>query len=501
MGEIERLSFSKYFGIEKKEFDKSGFFDISLISDLPLFIDPFHLFYSDNEEYQELHEQIIKYLIFLKEYAALNNGVELSKGIIDAYYRFPEVHQNWFGFTFRGNRGHGLGVKFAKILNKNFGGLFKNFGQGTETQHLEKLTLIATGTGRDTISDFTTNLIQSYLAKKTEEFALKYIKPEKRGKRTIKRAEFDYSKKVWVHKTFILPIFDNDYVLLTPRDLLTKDDTWINRTDLIKDFEEIPNAISNEALREQLRQYFQKKFNEYAQKRVNKKTRRETIVITKENREKAIWETIEHFPQLIDVYINLKEKNGDKAKANSEKLVSETENIHQHQYANFISNIGFLSSEPSSYKESLDRVIFFKERIELHDCYKNLYNNGVPVDEDWVQRMFWFVWFGSEMDVNRDPNNGLGKPDFVVSHGRKNKTPIEFKLAKSSSLEKNILKQLETYKKVEHAPKGVFAILFFNAEEEEKVKKILMKHNLLNEENYILIDARNDNKAPASKRS
>jgi hypothetical protein len=47
-----KLTFSRYFGLTKKILDREGFFDISLASDLPLFIDPFHLFYSNKIDYQ-----------------------------------------------------------------------------------------------------------------------------------------------------------------------------------------------------------------------------------------------------------------------------------------------------------------------------------------------------------------------------------------------------------------------------------------------------------------
>jgi hypothetical protein len=50
--------------------------------------------------------------------------------------------------------------------------------------------------------------------------------------------------------------------------------------------------------------------------------------------------------------------------------------------------------------------------------------------------MFWFVWYGSETDLNSEPANGLGESDFIASHSRKDKTIVEFKLASSNSLEK-----------------------------------------------------------------
>ena len=49
--------------------DRDGIVRHQLVNDLPLFIDPFLLFNSDRSEYQDLHAQIIAYLMFLRDKA------------------------------------------------------------------------------------------------------------------------------------------------------------------------------------------------------------------------------------------------------------------------------------------------------------------------------------------------------------------------------------------------------------------------------------------------
>lgn len=56
--------FTDTFGINPEILDDYGAFDISIVNDLPLFIDPFLLFHSEKPDYQALHRQIINYLIF-----------------------------------------------------------------------------------------------------------------------------------------------------------------------------------------------------------------------------------------------------------------------------------------------------------------------------------------------------------------------------------------------------------------------------------------------------
>ena len=168
------LYFTDIFDVPEKELEKYEAFNISLVTDLPLFIDPFLLFNSRKKEYQELHDNIIKYLRFLCDKSA--SGM-LNDGLLRAWFYFSEVKQNWFGFTLEGNAGRGLGYDFAKALNQNLGRLVGSFGQEriTKGTHLEKLTIIKSGVGRDTISDFTTNLIKEYLLEYTQKFAQRYI--------------------------------------------------------------------------------------------------------------------------------------------------------------------------------------------------------------------------------------------------------------------------------------------------------------------------------------
>ena len=117
--------FSDTFGIESEVLEKYGAFDISVINDLPLFIDPFLLFHSEKEQYQALHQQIINYLVYLRDRTAAGT---VSDGVLRNWYCFPEVKQNWLGFSTVGNGGSGLGIDFARELHKNLSVIFPDFG-------------------------------------------------------------------------------------------------------------------------------------------------------------------------------------------------------------------------------------------------------------------------------------------------------------------------------------------------------------------------------------
>jgi len=125
------IYFSDYFDVSEEALEEYGAFNVSLVTDLPLFIDPFLLFNSTDPKYQKLHNDIIRYLRFLR---AKSETGGISGGSIKAWYRFAEVKQNWLGFCEDGNAGRGLGLKFARALDTNLVHVFKDFGHETVTR-------------------------------------------------------------------------------------------------------------------------------------------------------------------------------------------------------------------------------------------------------------------------------------------------------------------------------------------------------------------------------
>ena len=111
------LLFTDFFKVKKAILDEYGAFNISLLADLPLFIDPFLLFHSQKPEYQQLHTDMIEYLSFLRD---RSYNETLDSGLISAWFAFKEVKQTWLGFSAKGNRGSALGQKFAHALHNNF---------------------------------------------------------------------------------------------------------------------------------------------------------------------------------------------------------------------------------------------------------------------------------------------------------------------------------------------------------------------------------------------
>jgi hypothetical protein len=481
------IYFSDYFGISKEVLDEYGAFDVSLINDLPVFIDPFLLFSSDKEDYEALHQEIIKYITFLRE---MSDKGEISKGLVKHWFLFPEVKQNWLGYSKMGNGGLGLGPKFAAALNSNLSTIFSNFGeeQITQSSHLEKLCLIKDGVGKDSISDFTTNLIKGYICEYTQEFAKNNLDQVRCKVVSVKHANFDYNTRRWNSKNYKLPYIDGDFVLLTPKDILTKDDAWINKHDIIGDFDEIAESIPNIELRAQINDYLLRQIPERANKReINE----------------AISRTLRQYPILIDHYIRYKEEHGDEAVALSEEKIKETEAIFIRQVTNLVEILRaqevFYSQKGDTFEEAYNRVTFLKQVIESNDGYRLFYVKGEPVKrESDLQLIFRLTWYASEDDVNAEVNNGRGPVDYKISRGSKDTTLVEFKLASNSKLKQNLAKQVEVYEAANETKKSIKVILYFTDGELEKTLKVLKDLELIQSKKLILIDARATNKPSGS---
>jgi hypothetical protein len=486
--ENPHIHFSDYFNVDPNDIESYGAFNISLINDLPLFIDPFLLFNSRKPEYQSLHDQMIDYLRFLRD---KSRKINVKKGLLNRWYSFPEVMQTWLGFSISGNQGRGLGLDFAESLNKNLHNVFKDFGNEKITlgSHLEKLCLIRDGIGKDNISDFTTNLIKEYLLTYTQSFAKNFLKKQFLNTFHVEKVRFNYRTESWETGQYILPNFQGNYVLLTPKDILTKDDIWINKNDLITNYDGILSTMPNNQLRDQLNNYLLKILPEDP---------------TPKEKRLAIMNTILNHPEYIEYYIRYKEENGENAVSVSEERVRQTEELFVTQIKELssilFSTTKFYEIAGDSYSEARDRVEFLKDVIENKGGWRLFYLNEMPITrESDLQILYRLTWFATSYDVSREVDDGRGPADYKISNGSRDKTIVEMKLASNPQLKQNLQKQAEIYQKASDAQNKLKVIIYFNEKELERVKKIIDELDLKIDKDVILIDARSDNKPSASR--
>lgn len=508
-----KIYFSDVFDVPIATLEDYGAYNVSLINDLPLFIDPFLLFHSEQADYQVLHQDIIKYVCFLRDKAVAG---PISEGNSRAWFYFKEVKQNWLGYSLSGNKGNGLGKEFADNLTRNLRGIFQNFGSEliARGSHLERLCLIEDGVGRDHLSDFCTNLIKSFLLEYTHSFARRYLRPDQRKVVSVRRVRFDFKTEAWRTEKFELPWFDNDYVILTPTDLLTQEDVWINKDDLYSGYPEISQSIDNAQLRDQVGSYFVMKLAEITRRDEEEKKRRQSEKAgnrtrgrrrrrpvaqqlsepTKKQRVEAMLDLLREFPVLIDYYIRWKEDNGDKAEELADQRVQLAHQIFEVQVRELVALLeskGFYGLPQSTLEEARTRIEYLKDVIENKGGWRVFFSNGKPIGRERdLQILYRLTWIGTPSDISREVDDGRGPVDFKASRGAKDKTLVEFKLARNTKLKQNLAVQTEIYQKASDAEGKWKVVLFCTDSELIKLQEIMRELGEEQSKSIVVIDGR-----------
>lgn len=498
------MYFSEAFKVDRVVLMNYGAVDISLICDTPLFIDPMLIFNSKKTEYQQLHNDIIKYLHFLARKFTDGN---LSIGDIKNLYAFKEIKENWLGYSLVGNCGSALGIEFAEFFARQISFVLDTHNI-TKSPHIEKAMLLYDKTGKDRLSDFTANLINGYLVQYTEAFAVKNISKELCDRFPVERSCFNYETESFEVEEYTLPFIFKDgkkeYILLTPADILREDDSSINKKDLLKSNIRIRNSIDNDVLKAQVENYIGiaiKNFEEERKQIGKRASEKQYAQIEKE----AFYRALQLWPELYDYYVKIKEEDSETiiniAQEEREKIQSEyIERVSSFVNA-FKSHKSFVRENLSAIDEARERIKFFKNKIEFGGLYKDLYYNNEPIaSEGTLQRMFKLVWCRTNFDANSEVNNGTGPVDYKISLGKDNSQLVEFKLAKNSRLN-HILQQTASYEEANETKHSLIVIFYFSEIELVKVNTFLNQFNLHGKvgTDVFLVDCRNDNKVSASK--
>lgn len=497
------MFFSEQFEISRELIVSYGAVDISLVCDVPLFVDPMLIFNSSKPEYQRLHAEIIRYFAFL--YTKAQQG--LTPKEVRAWFNFSEVPNNWLGYSLVGNKGSALGKKYADFLYKNIAFAVETRGI-SQSIHIEKIMLLYDGSGKDKISDLTVNLIKGYLCEYTEAFAKKHISLKHLEVFPVEKAFFSYETESFITKEYTLPFILNEkgkkeYVLLTPFDILREGEPAINKKHFYDSHTRIREAIDNEVLRAYVNNYISSAVKQHLDSQNRKRKGNLDKSIEKVEKE-AFRNMVRDHPELYDYYIKLRENDPT-------TIQSEAQAEYQQQIKKLLINAEALVKlferlnyvfprKVTAKEEALHRLKFFKHIIEDCDGYKNLYYDGQPIaNENDLQRLFRFVWCDTTFKLDAEPNNGRGQADFIVSMGSKDQKIIEFKLASNKTLE-HVFTQVKIYEAANCTEGSIIAIFFFSQEEELRTRKIIETtgHKDAIGESIILIDCRSDNKLSAS---
>ena len=209
---------------------------------------------------------------------------------------------------------------------------------------------------------------------------------------------------------------------------------------------------------------------------------------------------------MIDYYVKYKEDNQEQATSVSKENVRDVQFMFNTQIERLIDLLSntteFYQTVPDAHDEAKKRVLFLKHVIEDQEGYRLFYqHDGSPIKrESDLQVIYRLVWYGTQLDVNREVNNGRGPVDYKISFGKKNATLVEFKLASNSKLKQNLAKQVDIYKAASETERAIKVILFFSDSEYEKLCRVLNELELAGNEDIVLIDARNNKESASNVR-
>jgi hypothetical protein len=151
----------------------------------------------------------------------------------------------------------------------------------------------------------------------------------------------------------------------------------------------------------------------------------------------------------------------------------------------------FYQTAGNTAKEAYDRIMYLKDIIENKGGWKYLYKDDKPITkEEDTHILFRLTWYGTRSDVSHEVNDGRGPADFKISRGSRDKTIVEFKLARNPQLRRNLENQVEIYKQASDATRGFKVIFCFSDRDTKKVQKVLNDLGLDEDTDIVLIDAK-----------
>lgn len=413
------MYFSDVFCVSNDLLAAENVFDISLVSDLPLFIDPFLIFDSEKPEYQRLHKQIIRYVSFLRDKIVAGN---VSATDEREWFHFPEIPNNWLGYSVGTNAGRGLGENFARAAAIGLKGPVRDFGEESVSRgsHIERLFLFSEGAGKDALSDFITNLCHEFLLQFTQEFTKTSLRSNQCREFDVRRVRFDYGRERWANGKFLLPVFKSEYILLTPLDLLTQSVPWINRPDLFDRFGGMLEALSDSQLRGNVNTFLRERLVAPPNHPKDKEYRP-----SKADVHKAYARALELYPDLANWYVAEKESSGDEAVRQSKRRVSRADELYRARVLKFIAS----TLRPSGFfeidvKNTARLLATFTRAIEQDGRDLFVGEDGLlgELSSDDVRLMCTLAWRG-------DGNDDRPLPDFRFVHDSKSEAMVEAALS------------------------------------------------------------------------
>ncbi len=447
------LKLSDHFNVDSDKFDELGVFNAFVDIDTRLFVDPHLLKITDIAEFKDSHLKLEKYFSDIIRLLLLSNTM-LDLPWKEAWRRlmFRELKGVSIGLGKSTGDGSGIGSKLAKKLTKHAKELIDLGVQDPEI--FELIGLFTEDFGPDRLSDMTVMIIREDLYKYTERVAQELNIPTISIK--IKGREYKLPRHPRGNKP----------VVFLPKQFL-------RTIPVAKNPEDIDAIVQfNADLRSRYNSVIAKLARDLAKMKADK--RKDYIY-------KEFFSDPENIKPFIKQYRNYQTKpydfNADpQGQVSWEAKGKEFSRKHPLELK--------LSKTPTI--DDIEDVVImiinqFKKNIEFNGLNIFLYKDGnigtKPFHERYSQLLFYSVadayCEANDIDLNREPNPGVGSIDFKFSRGYLLKFIVEIKLSKHKHLLEGYTFQLTRYQKSEKNSRGAYLVIqVTNSDKLKELKEI-----------------------------
>lgn len=476
-------TFQAAYGITRTAAD--DWFDPTLHTDTPLFVDPFLMFDEKAAPWSNAEQALVQFFNEVMLRIAGGRGGSVKEQVIAAsMLSFPEPAAFCLGYgdkTILGSgSGSGMGKSMLKAGNDAISAGINNISDFGE------LLLFGAGMGSDRISDLVCNVLLPDLINYTQGVAKRHGLALTQF--LVPHAGYDFARHRWRDVRVQLPqnpCWTKTPVLLVPErfldDLpgLDDDEFW----DWVYD-------SHNEQLRTDLGILIADKLN-----------RHQIIALAK--RRSTL--RAKYGPMYAD------------ALRKNPPIAYDTQNDPKLLVTPKRAAVDFSAQStvepPSSPSDFIDYIFSlaedFKRLVEDSGLWRALWNGNQAMKEALAQQLFrasvTAICKDRNIDVSPEANAGVGPVDFKFSQGWERRSIVELKLASSSSFLNNVQEQPPAYMRAEGISCGVILVIQYEdvhcsdefiSKANEAVKKVADERSV--DYRIVFVDARQ--KKSASKR-
>jgi hypothetical protein len=422
-------------------------FDPRLHVDTDLFVDPFLMFDDTSAPWSSAEHRIVEFFNQALLFVAESGGDATSRAWqrAAAMLSFPEPAQFCLGYSkttiFGGGSARVLGEAMLASCQ-----LAINAGI-TEIEQFGDVLIFGENFGADRVSDMVCNILMDMFVEYTQEVASAESIPVERF--TLTHCGYDFSRLKWRQSSVLLPLnlcWDRPRtpVVLAPARFLDGlpclqpgafwDWVYDNR---------------NEQLRTELGYTV---FDKVNKTEILNAARRRPRIARRMGRE-YVREAKAHPPKPYDT-------------VNDPELKTVPFDVRTEYLRDLAVQAPTKAADVCGFIGQL--VDHFKQVVE-HRVTSSFWDGDKPRPEGHAQTIFYATAVGIselfDVDLSPETNAGSGPVDFKFSHGWTDRAHVELKLARSTSLMRNVRHQLPTYLKTEEISCGYFVVIQYSDRE------------------------------------